>query len=85
MAMIKTISTLIVLTLLLLTLTQCKKDCLKSDRCNLEPDAGFCMAAIPKYYYDKKDKKCKQFTWGGCGGIVPFDTMEECEKQCDCK
>lgn len=67
-----------------LTLTNCKKDCLKSDRCNLEPDAGFCKAAIPKYYYDKQDKKCKQFTWGGCGGVVPFDTMEECEKQCDC-
>ena len=65
--------------------TSCKKDCIKSDRCNLEPNAGPCYAAIPKYYYDKEDKKCKQFIWGGCDGVVPFDTMEECEKQCDCK
>lgn len=72
-------------TTILLTLTQCKKDCLKSDQCNLEPDAAFCNAAIPKYYYDKNEEKYKQFTWGGCGGVVPFDTMEECEKQCDCK
>ena len=81
----KIILPLVVVAFLLLTLLQCKKDCLKSDRCNLEPDAGFCKASIPKYYYDKKDNECKQFTWGGCDGVVPFDTMEECEKQCNCK
>jgi hypothetical protein len=80
-----TLSLFLVAAFILLTLTQCKKDCLKSDRCKLEPDAGICKAAIPKYYYDKSEKKCKQFTWGGCGGVVPFDTREECEKQCDCK
>ena len=66
-------------------LMYCKKDCIKSDRCNLEPDAGTCKAHIPAYYYDKKDKKCKEFIWGGCDGVVPFKTMKECEKQCDCK
>lgn len=66
-------------------LTQCKKDCIKSDRCGLKPDAGVCLAAMPRYYYDKKENTCKQFIWGGCGGVVPFDTMEECEKQCGCK
>lgn len=79
------ISTLTIMILILLTFSQCKKDCLKSDRCKLEPDAGNCFAIIPKYYYDKEDKKCKEFTWGGCGGLVPFDTMEECKKQCDCE
>ena len=69
----------------MLFLIQCKKDCIKSDRCNLEPDPGLCKAYMPKYYYDKKDKKCKEFIWGGCGGVVPFETMEECEKQCECK
>jgi hypothetical protein len=64
---------------------QCKKDCTNSDRCNLTPDPGICLAAIQKYYYDKNEKKCKEFTWGGCGGVVPFDTKSECEKQCDCK
>lgn len=66
-------------------LTSCKKDCMKSDKCNLEPDAGFCKAYMPNYYYNKKDKKCKQFIWGGCGGVVPFETIEECEIQCNCK
>jgi len=69
----------------ILTLTNCRKDCFENDRCKLEPDAGYCQALIPKYYYDKKENKCKQFTWGGFGGVVPFDTMEECEKECDCK
>ena len=66
-------------------LINCKKDCIKSDSCNLEPDPGPCKAYMPRYYYDKKDKKCKEFIWGGCNGVVPFETMEECEKQCDCK
>ena len=81
----KTISGLTAVMFLLLTLTQCKKDRIKSDRCSLKPDAGPCKAYFPKYYYDKNDKKCKQFVWGGCRGVVPFDTMEECEKRCDCQ
>lgn len=68
-----------------LLVTQCKKDCDQSSRCKLEPDAGSCLAAIPKYYFDQKENKCKEFTWGGCGGVVPFDTKEECEKQCGCE
>jgi len=68
-------NTLSILTILLLTLTQCKKDYLKFDRCNLNADAGFCIVAIPKYYYEKNEKKCKQFTWGCCGGLVTSDTM----------
>jgi len=78
------IPTLAALLFLVLTLTQCKTDCIETDKCNLEPDSGPCKALIPKYYYDKEDKKCKEFSWGGCGGVVPFETMEECEKQCDC-
>lgn len=69
---------------ILLAFTQCNKDCIKSDRCNLEPDPGLCEAYIPKYFYDNNDKTCKEFIWGGCGGVVPFDTMEECEEQCSC-
>ena len=79
------LASLIITTLILFTVTQCKKGCLESDRCKLKPDAGDCRAAIPKYYYDKTEKSCKEFTWGGCGGVVPFDTMEECEKQCECE
>ena len=23
-----------------------------------------------------------EFTWGGCGGLVPFETLEDCESNC---
>ncbi len=78
------ISILAAVLFLVLTLAQCKIDCIETDNCNLEPNSGPCKALIPKYYYDKEDKKCKEFSWGGCRGVVPFETMEECEKQCDC-
>ena len=49
--------------------------------CQLAPDPGDCEAAITKYYYDQASGTCKEFTWGGCGGTVPFHTLEEC-KEC---
>jgi Kunitz/Bovine pancreatic trypsin inhibitor domain len=57
--------------------------CNQSERCHLTPDAGLCLAAIQKYYYDHTDKKCKTFIWGGCGGTVPFNTLQECVA-CEC-
>ncbi len=60
-----------------------EEDCKKSERCDLVPDPGLCQAYITKYYFDKTDGKCKEFIWGGCNGVVPFDTVEEC-KQCGC-
>ena len=48
-------------------------------RCKLTPDQGPCDGSIEKYYYDRVEKRCKAFTWGGCHGVVPFDFMEECE------
>jgi hypothetical protein len=51
-----------------------------SERCDLAPVAGPCEALIYKYYYDKTEKKCKEFLWGGCDGVVPFETMEECQQ-----
>lgn len=56
-------------------------DCV--NRCALVPEPGPCNAFIPKYYYDPVEKKCKQFSWG-CRGIVPFETLQECE-DCGCK
>ncbi len=53
-------------------------------KCEQKPDPGMCKAYFPKYYYDKIEGKCKEFIWGGCDGVVPFQTLEECEK-CDCK
>lgn len=48
--------------------------------CKLKPDAGNCEAYMPRYYYDAEADQCKEFIWGGCGGTVPFETKEECEK-----
>ena len=70
---------------MILSLTQCKDDCNLTENCSLEPESGDCFALITKYYYDKDEKKCKSFSWGGCGGVVPFDTLDECENGCDCK
>ena len=50
--------------------------------CDLEPDPGPCFAAIPAYYFDADTQSCAQFTWGGCAGVVPFWTLEECESEC---
>ena len=60
----------IVSVLLILSLTQCKDDCIRNDRCNLQPDPGPCRALFTKYYYDKEAKQCKSFTYGGCDGMV---------------
>jgi hypothetical protein len=50
--------------------------------CDLEPDPGPCFAAFRKYYFDKEEQQCKEFIWGGCDGIVPFDTLEDC-RECE--
>ncbi|MDJ1505876.1 BPTI/Kunitz domain-containing protein [Xanthocytophaga agilis] len=71
------------LLLLVVSLSMCKKDCVTSERCQLEPDPGLCYAYMPRYYYDKEEKKCKEFIYGGCGGVVPFETLEAC-KECEC-
>lgn len=51
--------------------------------CNLEPDPGNCEAAMPRYYFDKEEGKCKEFLWGGCDGTVPFDLLEVCKNTCE--
>jgi hypothetical protein len=51
-------------------------------KCSLKPETGPCKAFFKKYYYDTGSKTCKSFIWGGCGGVVPFDTVEDCNKTC---
>ena len=50
-----------------------------ADRYALEPEPGHCEAAITRYYYDRDETRCAEFLWGGCGGVVPFETLEECK------
>ena len=52
------------------------------NNCGLAPDTGRCRAYIPKYYFDETSNSCQKFIWGGCGGTVPFETMESCMQQC---
>jgi len=40
----------------------------EENSCNSEPDAGPCRASKPRYYFDKNDKSCKTFLYGGCDG-----------------
>ena len=76
---------IIVLKCFVVALNAWDRKCYDNNNCNcdLEPESGFCKAVIPKYYFDKNEGKCKVFTWGGCGGVVPFDSLEECE-ECGC-
>lgn len=73
----------------LLTLSlACKKEgeiieCGTCLNCDLEPNVGPCNAYFIKYYFDKVEGKCKEFGYGGCGGTVPFETLEDCEA-CGC-
>jgi hypothetical protein len=61
----------------------CERDCASSERCQLEPDSGPCYAYFTRYYYDKTEKRCKPFVYGGCGGAVPFETLAQCQ-ECEC-
>lgn len=54
-------------------------------RCSLEPQSGNCKAYMPKYYFDQNENACKEFVWGGCNGVVPFETLVECQNACENK
>jgi hypothetical protein len=50
--------------------------------CLVEPDRGPCGGATPGFYYDFRSDSCMRFMYGGCGGKVPFATMEQCVETC---
>jgi len=58
---------------------------LADTRCDLKPDGGPCKGLFLKYYYNPTTKKCEEFSYGGCGGVVPFETKEECKGMCEGK
>ena len=60
----------------------CDKSEPLDDACYLIPETGPCDAVIQRYYYDQESRKCKEFIWGGCLGVVPFETMEDCKSGC---
>lgn len=52
-------------------------------QCLEKPKSGMCKALFYKYYFDEKEGKCKKFAWGGCGGNIPFHTLDECKTSCE--
>tara|TARA_B100000767_G_scaffold227555_1_gene217566 strand:- start:529 stop:2232 length:1704 start_codon:yes stop_codon:yes gene_type:complete len=49
------------------------------DPCTLIPDPSMCEAAMQKYYFNQETQQCEDFMWGGFGGVVPFESLAECE------
>ncbi|XP_039379147.1 collagen alpha-6(VI) chain-like isoform X2 [Mauremys reevesii] len=53
------------------------------DACAVDHDGGECQDYALKWYYDKEQKVCTPFWYGGCGGNKNrFETQEECEALC---
>ena len=52
------------------------------DNCVLEPDPGECDGAFIGFYFDGTSFTCEEMLWGGCGGVVPFWTLEDCLSAC---
>lgn len=50
--------------------------------CTLKPESGKCRAAHTRYWFDADSQSCRAFIWGGCEGVVPFETLEQCQQTC---
>ena len=51
--------------------------------CYMQPLAGPCFAAMPRYFYNSTSSQCEQFTYGGCkGNMNNFDTLLSCKIRC---
>lgn len=54
----------------------------RDPRCSLVPDPGPCKGFFEVYYFDQTKGSCQPTIHGGCDGVVPFETMEECRAVC---
>jgi len=53
------------------------------DECYLIPDPGPCFGYMPMYYYNLDLGQCEMFVYGGCAGLVPFESLAECQNTCE--
>jgi len=54
------------------------------ERCRMEaPATGVCKALFEVYSFNPETNACEESNYGGCGGIVPFKTEEECKRVCE--
>ena len=54
----------------------------QDDRCSLAPEVGDCDGAFVRWFFDEASQSCQTFTWGGCEGVVPFQTLGDCLGTC---
>ena len=54
-----------------------------TEDCNSIPEPGTCLAYIVTYYFNQNTSQCEESYWGGCDGVVPFWTLEECQNNCE--
>ncbi|XP_077521556.1 proteoglycan-like sulfated glycoprotein papilin isoform X3 [Amblyomma americanum] len=64
----------------------CEQTCLHQetlDPCEQSVAPGSCRGSYMRFYYDRQENRCKQFTYGGCqGNANNFATEEECSERC---
>ena len=75
------------------TITECQSRCESAtcvpsppeqDVCKLDKFTGPCQANIPRWFWDNKECKCNQFTYGGCqSNGNNFETITECQNRCE--
>ncbi|MFZ5755365.1 MAG: BPTI/Kunitz domain-containing protein [Pseudomonadota bacterium] len=75
-------STVLALSALLPLLSACSSAPELPEACSAKPESGRCRAAFTRYWFDEGAGTCRAFIWGGCGGSVPFETLETCHAQC---
>ncbi|XP_058032716.1 BPTI/Kunitz domain-containing protein-like [Ahaetulla prasina] len=62
------------------TIEECHVSC---NFCQLPPEHGPCNYKTDRWFYDPKNKDCKKFTFGGCGGnFNNFSTRWNCRLRC---
>ncbi|RWS27622.1 papilin-like protein, partial [Leptotrombidium deliense] len=53
------------------------------DTCDLPEDHGPCRGNHKRFFYDKRERRCKEFIYGGCrGNKNNFKTEQECAETC---
>jgi hypothetical protein len=53
------------------------------EKCRSVPAKGPCKAMIEKFYFNQTTQKCTPYFYDGCGPVVPFNTLDECKKDCE--
>ncbi|CAH1111392.1 unnamed protein product, partial [Psylliodes chrysocephalus] len=65
----------------------CEAQCppeIEKDTCQLPAETGDCANYVDRWYYDTREKTCRQFYYGGCGGNGNnFETQQRCQERCE--